>query len=65
MAGDTISSISGHPCAASSSVTMASSLMPMPPPPYSSGRFTPTNPAWLTARHSSVVFSPALALARK
>ena len=65
MAGDTISSISGQPWAASSSVTMASSLMPMPPPPYSSGRFTPTNPASLTARHSSVVFSPALALARK
>ena len=65
MAGDTISSISGQPWAASSSVTMASSRMPMPPPPYSSGRFTPTNPARLTARHSSVVFSPALALARK
>jgi hypothetical protein len=44
---------------------MASSLMPMPPPPYSVGGFTPTNPAWPTARHSSVVFSPALALAAK
>jgi hypothetical protein len=33
IAGDTISSSSGQPWAASSSVTIASSLMPMPPPP--------------------------------
>jgi hypothetical protein len=65
IAGDTISSSSGQPWAASSSVTMASSLMPMPPPPCSAGRLTPTKPAPLTACQSSVVFSPALALARK
>jgi hypothetical protein len=33
IAGETISSSSGQPLAASSSVTIASSLMPMPPPP--------------------------------
>ncbi len=41
MAGDTTSSSRGQPLAASSSRTMASSAIPIPPPPYSAGTFTP------------------------
>ena len=41
MAGDTTISSSEHPAAEISSPTAASEYMPSPPPPYSSGRFTP------------------------
>ena len=63
MAGDTTMINRGQPAAASSSVTMASSVMPMPPPPYSSGTLTPRNPASPTACQSSSVRSSARALA--
>jgi hypothetical protein len=46
-------SSAGQPVAASSSPTIDSSRRPMPPPPYSSGMFTPMKPAWATAVQSS------------
>ena len=41
IAGDTTINRSGVPLAASSSPTANSPDMPIPPPPHSSGRFTP------------------------
>ena len=41
IAGDTTIRSSDLPAAAISSPTVASPLMPSPPPPHSSGRFTP------------------------
>jgi hypothetical protein len=41
MAGDTTISSSAHPAAEISSPTADSAAMPRPPPPYSSGMFTP------------------------
>ena len=41
MAGDTTIINNPQPAAPSSSSTMASSYIPWPPPPNSSGRFTP------------------------
>ena len=65
MAGETTMSSSGQPAAAISSPTMASSTIPAPPPPYSSGTATPRKPALPASSHSSLVFSPALALAHR
>jgi hypothetical protein len=65
IAGETISSISGQPWAASSSATIASSVMPMPPPPWRSGMLTPRNPAAPTSRHSSTEWPPLLTLSLK
>ena len=55
IAGETRISRSGQPTAASSSHTIASSDMPAPPPPYSSGRCTPRKPSSAIASHSSWV----------
>ena len=41
MAGETTMSSRGHPAAAISSATIASSTIPAPPPPYSAGTATP------------------------
>ena len=54
IAADTSNSSSGVPAAAISSQTRASSVSPPPPPPYSSGMFTPMNPASPRACHNSV-----------
>ena len=54
MPGEIISMICGQPAAAASSATTFIALNPIPPPPYSSGRFTPTNPPAAKAFHSSV-----------
>ncbi len=54
IAGDTTMSSSEHPAAAISSPTMASAAMPRPPPPYSSGTFTPRYPRSARASQSSV-----------
>ena len=61
MAGEITAISSGSPCAASSSVTTTSSARPAPPPPYSSGRCTPSRPAWPRSAHSSAMWPPALA----
>src|SRR6201995_3203164 len=45
---------SGQPAAATSSITAHSSGRPAPPPPYSSGRCTPRNPAAPSSSYSSM-----------
>ena len=58
MAGDTTIISRPLPMAASSSITIASSYIPAPPPPYSSGRFTPMKPSLPASDHSSSVLCP-------
>ena len=55
IAGETTIISSGQPPAESSSITNANSYMPAPPPPYSSGRFTPMKPSCPASRQSSSV----------
>ncbi len=64
MAGETTISSSGQPPADISSITMASSYMPAPPPPYSSGRLTPMKPSLPASDHNSSVCSSARAFSR-
>ena len=64
MAGETTISSSGQPPADISSITMDSSYMPAPPPPYSSGRFTPMKPSLPASCHNSSVCWPARAFSR-
>ena len=64
MAGDTTISSSALPAAAISSITSDSSYMPAPPPPYSSGRFTPRKPSLPASDHNSSVCSCARAFFR-
>ena len=45
IAGETTINSSAQPLADISSITIDSSYMPAPPPPYSSGRFTPMKPS--------------------
>ncbi len=61
MAGDTTSMSRPVPVAASSSMTMESSYMPAPPPPYSSGRLTPMKPSLPASCQSSSVLRPSRA----
>lgn len=53
IAGDTTINSSGQPAAESSSKTSPSSYMPAPPPPYSSGMFTPRKPSFPASSHNS------------
>jgi hypothetical protein len=64
IAGETTISRSGHAAADISSITSASSYMPAPPPPYSSGRFTPMNPSFPASLHNSVGCPPERAFSR-
>jgi hypothetical protein len=64
IAGETTIISSGQPAAESSSITSDNSYMPAPPPPYSSGRFTPMKPSWPASRHNSSVWPPARARSR-
>ncbi len=64
MAGETTISSSALPAAAISSITRDSSYIPAPPPPYSSGRFTPRKPSLPASDHNSVVCSWARAFFR-
>ena len=64
IAGETTISSSEQPAAEISSPTAASADMPSPPPPYSSGMFTPRKPFSASASHSSVGGSPAACLWR-
>jgi hypothetical protein len=61
MAGETTIISSPQPAALSSSQTVASSYMPAPPPPYSSGRLRPRKPLRPASCHSSDSGSRALA----
>ncbi len=61
IAGETTIISRPQPAALSSSPTIASSDMPAPPPPNSSGRFTPMNPLLPASAHSSVSGSRARA----
>ena len=54
MAGAMTIISSGQPAAETSSMTAHSSARPAPPPPYSSGRCTPRNPAAPSSSYSSV-----------
>ena len=53
IAGETTINSREHPLAEISSPTAASADIPRPPPPYSSGRFTPRKPLLASASHSS------------
>ena len=64
MAGETTISSSGEPAADISSITSDSSYMPAPPPPYSSGRFTPMKPSLPASLHNSSVCWPVRAFSR-
>ena len=64
MAGETTIISSAQPLADISSMTSDSSYMPAPPPPYSSGRFTPMKPSLPASLHNSLVCSPARAFSR-
>jgi hypothetical protein len=64
IAGETTISSSGQPPADISSITIDSSYMPAPPPPYSSGRFTPMKPSLPASFHNSSVCSSARAFSR-
>src|SRR5699024_7258684 len=59
IAGETTIMSRPAPAADSSSSTRASSYMPAPPPPYSSGMLTPSRPSFPASAHSSLVVSPA------
>jgi hypothetical protein len=59
IAGETIIMRRGQPAAPNSSRTMASSAMPEPPPPYSSGRLTPRYPREAASDQSSSVCLPS------
>ena len=54
MAGETTISSRAQPAADISSMTIDSSYMPAPPPPYSSGRLTPMKPSLPASFHNSV-----------
>ena len=64
IAGETTINNSGQPLADISSITTDSSYMPAPPPPYSSGRFTPMKPSLPASCHNSSVCWPARAFSR-
>jgi hypothetical protein len=64
IAGETTIISSGQPAVDSSSITTDSSYMPAPPPPYSSGRFTPMKPSSPASRHNSSVCPPDRAFSR-
>ncbi|CQD16015.1 hypothetical protein BN970_03386 [Mycolicibacterium conceptionense] len=64
IAGETTIINRAAPEDAISSITSDSSYMPAPPPPYSSGRFTPMKPSLPASFHNSVVCSPARAFSR-
>ncbi len=64
MAGETTIISSGQPPADISSITIESSYMPAPPPPYSSGRLTPMKPSLPASAHNSSVCAPARAFSR-
>ncbi len=64
IAGETTIISSAQPAAAISSITIDSSYMPAPPPPYSSGRFTPMKPSLPASLHNSSVCWPARAFSR-
>ncbi len=64
IAGDTTIINSPVPPALSSSATIASSYIPAPPPPYSTGRLTPRNPSLPASSQSSLIGSCVAALAR-
>ncbi len=65
IAGVTTSSSNGQPAAANSSHTIANSVTPAPPPPYSSGRLTPRYPSLPASVHNSVVWPPLRAFSTK
>jgi hypothetical protein len=59
IAGETTMSRSEQPAPLISSATAASALIPIPPPPNSSGRLMPRKPREASASHSSVGGTPA------
>ena len=65
IAGDTTISSSEPPAVEISSPTAASADIPRPPPPHSSGMFTPRKPFSASASHSSVGGSPSACLRRE